>query len=332
MNDSDRALAELLQRTAPEPPRTIDFDAVTGVARRRRTTTAIAGGAGAVLAIVAVFTTLAQMGPHPTPGDSTPIATSEDDPTGDAEYPGCPPTRPYPNGMHVDVDHVPFIVLGGRAFIAPLRPEEEGRPLFRDDLGPQIRTVSCRIADLTEDGREEVVGQFPGDYPDGNAAYLKVGTPIYAVKGFDPACRLAVIEEDKIVPYLAHHEVNNKSVPLDCAMTPANANKEAKEWADSPAGLMGTLQWVGGPAPGTAEPHPGTIHVVSTDGTIDQTAEAGTDGAWRMDLPPGTYTVRATSPGYLSKGGAADACSPAADPVTVEDGKPTRVEVYCQLK
>lgn len=332
MNDSNHSLAELLRRAAPDPPRSIDFDTVAGLARRRRTTTTIAGGAGAMLAVMAAFATLAQLGPQPTPKDSAPIAESGEDPTGDARNSGCPPTRPYPNGKLVYADHVPFIVLGGRAFIAPRGPEEQGRPLFRDDLGPQITTVTCRIADLTENGRDEVVGEFPDDYPDGNAAYLEVGTPIYAVNGFDPACRVAVIEGDKIVPYLAHHEVNDKSVPLDCAMTPTNADKEAKESADSPAGLMGTLQWVGGRAPGTAEPYPGTIHVVSTDGTIDQTTETSPDGTWRMDVPPGTYTVRATSPGYLSKDGAPDACRPAADPVTVKDGEPTRVEVYCQLK
>lgn len=107
--------------------------------------------------------------------------------------------------------------------------------MARGDLGEQVAKVSCRIADLTEDSRMGVVGKFPEDYLDGNAAYLQVGTPIYAVDGFDPSCRMAVIEDDEVVPYLAHHEVDDRSVPLDCAITPTNA--PAKQPAKQPADL-----------------------------------------------------------------------------------------------
>lgn len=96
--------------------------------------------------------------------------------------------------------------------------------------------------------------------------------------------------------------------------------------------LKGQLAWVGGPAPGSPVPHPGTIHVVNTDDSVDQTAQADADGAWELYLPPGTYTVRATSPGYGSAHGTVDGCSATRDRVTVRADETLIVNVYCQLR
>jgi hypothetical protein len=95
--------------------------------------------------------------------------------------------------------------------------------------------------------------------------------------------------------------------------------------------LTGRLQWVGGPAPGSPAPHPGTIHVVNADGSIDQTTQAEDTGAWEIYLPPGTYIVRATSPGYGSTSGTFDGCSATRDRVTVRANETITVDVYCQL-
>jgi hypothetical protein len=118
---------------------------------------------------------------------------------------------------------VSFIVLDGKDFLAGL---DDVPPMDPADLGGRIATVSCRVADLTENSRMGVIGTFPDDYRDGNAAYLKIGTPIYSVDGFPVSCRVAVIEDGKVVPFLAHREVDNHSVPTDCAITPASAPKE----------------------------------------------------------------------------------------------------------
>jgi hypothetical protein len=99
----------------------------------------------------------------------------------------------------------------------------------------------------------------------------------------------------------------------------------------SSATLSGTLAWVGGPAPGSPVPHPGTIHVVNADDSVDQTAQADANGAWEIYRPPGTYRVRATSPGYLSTRGAFDGCSAARDRVTVLANETLTVNVYCSL-
>jgi hypothetical protein len=98
----------------------------------------------------------------------------------------------------------------------------------------------------------------------------------------------------------------------------------------SSATLSGQLRWVGGPAPGTAVPHPGTVHVVDRDDSVDQTVRAGDDGHWRIYLPPGTYRVRATSPGYLTRLGSYDTCA-ATHLVTLGAGGKATVQVLCQL-
>lgn len=100
----------------------------------------------------------------------------------------------------------------------------------------------------------------------------------------------------------------------------------------SSATLRGRLEWVGGPAPGSPVPHPGTIHVVSADDSVDQTAQADANGAWEIFVPPGTYRVRATSPGYGStSGGNFDGCSAARERVRVRTDETLTVNVYCQL-
>ena len=100
----------------------------------------------------------------------------------------------------------------------------------------------------------------------------------------------------------------------------------------SSATLGGRLAWVGGPAPGSPVPHPGTIHVVNADDSVDQTAQADANGLWEIHVPPGTYRVRATSPGYGSTtGGSFDACSATKDRVTVRANETLTANVYCQL-
>lgn len=98
----------------------------------------------------------------------------------------------------------------------------------------------------------------------------------------------------------------------------------------SSATLTGKLQWVGGPAPGISVPHPGTVHIANADDSVDQTVGASDDGSWEIYLPPGTYRVLATSPGYGSKTGNFDACS-AGRAVLAGAGETVTVDVFCQV-
>lgn len=98
--------------------------------------------------------------------------------------------------------------------------------------------------------------------------------------------------------------------------------------APASASLGGRLVWVGGPVRGRTA-HEGTVHVVGHG--IDEYIPAGPDGRWSFQGPGGRYTITGTSPGYLSRAGATDACR-APHPVTVRLMRTTRIDVVCQLK
>lgn len=100
---------------------------------------------------------------------------------------------------------------------------------------------------------------------------------------------------------------------------------------ESSATLTGSLSWVGGPAPGAPRPHAGIVHVTNADDSVDQTIRTDAAGRWTMYVPPGSYTVLATSPGYLSTPGASDACS-AEGQVSVAADETVTADVYCQLR
>ena len=261
VNDDTRSLAELLQRAAPEPAIGIDFDLVAARARRRRAASWLVG-AGAVFAVglafagVAVFT-----GGDDRAPEAPPVAAGSDSPSAGSTAPalGCPPTKPYPDGKIVMVDYVGFIQIGNQQFVA----QRDGfHTLTRDDLREQVATVTCRIADLTESGREGVAGGFL----DGNAAYLVAGTPLYAVAGYDPACRVAAIQDGVIDVYFAHHEVNDHSVPTECALK-EDAPQEAGQGGGVRASVRthcGVLSmtvngqlWLADPPLGDHNPPPG---------------------------------------------------------------------------
>jgi hypothetical protein len=89
--------------------------------------------------------------------------------------------------------------------------------------------------------------------------------------------------------------------------------------------VLGTLEAVGGPPPGTPRPLRGSITLRSSRGKAFTTT-AGSDGAFAVRIPPGPYTVIGRSPLYDS--GIAD-CQP-IEPVTVVAGTTIRVVVACQ--
>jgi hypothetical protein len=98
--------------------------------------------------------------------------------------------------------------------------------------------------------------------------------------------------------------------------------------APGSATLGGRLLWVGGPV-ARATLHAGTVHVVGQG--IDEYIPVGPDGHWSFDGPGGRFKVTGTSPGYLSRAGATDACR-ARHPVTLRLMQSVRLDVLCQLK
>ena len=72
--------------------------------------------------------------------------------------------------------------------------DEPGRPLTRDDLGPEFAIVECSFS---EDNRRCSYGL------DAAAAFLPSGTRVYAVQGYPTNFRLAAIWKDRIFLYQA---------------------------------------------------------------------------------------------------------------------------------
>ena len=72
--------------------------------------------------------------------------------------------------------------------------EEPGRPLTREDLGPEFAVVECSFG---EDTRSCAYGV------DASAAFLPSGTRVYAVRGYPTNFRLAATWKDRIFLYQA---------------------------------------------------------------------------------------------------------------------------------
>ncbi len=91
--------------------------------------------------------------------------------------------------------------------------------------------------------------------------------------------------------------------------------------------VSGRFVRVGGPAPGSPFPLPGTITArAATGGTF--TATAGPDGRFTLSLPPGAYRVTGRSP--LMQSGQM-ICAATAE-LHVSRGKPARpVIVVCSI-
>jgi len=92
--------------------------------------------------------------------------------------------------------------------------------------------------------------------------------------------------------------------------------------------LQGTLQTVGGPAPGKPEPIAGTVTITGPNGSTTK-AQVDGAGAFAIGLYPGRYQVRGTSP-LVNDG--RTACTTKDSTVTLTAGKTVTVAVTCSLK
>ena len=71
--------------------------------------------------------------------------------------------------------------------------------------------------------------------------------------------------------------------------------------SDSHQAVTGLLVRVGGPAPGSPVPLPGTV--VAQNATGEQfTTTTGKDGRFQLSLPPGTYRLTGHSPQVMGDG------------------------------
>jgi hypothetical protein len=90
--------------------------------------------------------------------------------------------------------------------------------------------------------------------------------------------------------------------------------------------LVGTLEAVGGPAPGTPRSLRGTVFIMTTDGVPVIDVHVGSKGKFSTSVPKGSFKVSGRSPQY--EGGKEPCVAPGK--VNVLKGKTTKVVVLCQ--
>ena len=123
----------------------------------------------------------------------------------------CPSLPPADGHSGVAVDYVDFVQALGQNYVAGLgagpttvKPSELGRVVLRS---------RCSFSELNDRTQQD-----PGQPRDGDTAFLQPGTPIYAVDGWSPKCRLAARSSIGLVAYLAMDPDASTAKPLDCAL------------------------------------------------------------------------------------------------------------------
>jgi hypothetical protein len=117
-----------------------------------------------------------------------------------------------------------------------------------------------------------------------------------------------------------------------------SSSKPRATASTAPAGegtVTGTLQLVGGPAPGTASPAAGEVYAFTSAGlTGKPTArvKTGSDGSFSLNLPPGTYYLAATSPSFNIDPAPATPPCRGDGPAVVSRGSTGLVDVVCEMK
>ncbi len=89
--------------------------------------------------------------------------------------------------------------------------------------------------------------------------------------------------------------------------------------------LTGHLYGVGGPAPASPRPWPGTVTLTAPG--VHRDVPVGASGTFSVMVPPGRYAVAGHSPRYESGAGLCRA----AGVVTVTSGHTTKADVLCQM-
>src|SRR5438093_4274468 len=94
------------------------------------------------------------------------------------------------------VDYIDFVKANGITYVAGYTTDDRlGRVLTDADLGPEQFRVKQSVASA---------GKGPGyQLSDGDAAFVGVGEPVYAVKGYVPTFRLAAHRDGQLVLYEA---------------------------------------------------------------------------------------------------------------------------------
>lgn len=125
---------------------------------------------------------------------------------------GCPAIAVNESGGAV-LDYVDFLVFGRTTYLAGLQPVPE---IAKTDLDEIIMTSRCSFRELNDRTRQKTPKP-----EDGHTAYLPPGTPVYAIRGWSPTCRLAAEHNGDLHVYVALEEGAPVARPAPCALASA---------------------------------------------------------------------------------------------------------------
>jgi hypothetical protein len=126
---------------------------------------------------------------------------------------GCPRGRLLPAGQGIGIDYIDFVRFGGRSY------DRGVGHVTASQLGRVVTRVRCSLT-AEEDHRRDAPPII-----DRTASFLPVGAPLYAVRGYPVACRLAAYQNGKLQVYLALAATRGQAAatPLSCAVGPTMA-------------------------------------------------------------------------------------------------------------
>lgn len=108
---------------------------------------------------------------------------------------GCPPIPEVADAPMAAVDYIDFVQWRGIQYIAP---PSGPRTAGAGDVGAEQFRVTCSYSELNER-----TGRQPPDPVDLSAAFLPAGTPVHALNGWAPECRLTAQRDGAWQVYVA---------------------------------------------------------------------------------------------------------------------------------
>lgn len=207
MDPDEARLSALLRGPVPEP---LEPGTVARLTRGRRgsavaavaaplTAALVVAGAATVFGIRSLGSghgTVARVRPPMSVTAPAQSSSTVADPPSPAA--GCPATRRFPVGRGAAIDYIDFVVLHGRTYDLPFSTRSRPR-VDPGSLTRQVGAVDCTISDVVSDNRYVVRGRFT----DGDASFLPVGTPLLAIRGYPPSCRIGAVVEGRVSVYFA---------------------------------------------------------------------------------------------------------------------------------
>jgi len=109
------------------------------------------------------------------------------------------------------VEWVDFVQLDGTQYVAGV--DGKVPAIASNQLGSVVGRVECELSVLKFHAE-------PGPAVEGDAAFIKVGTEVHAVRGYGTSCRVAAQIAGVNRVYLAHADLAGVSRAVPCAKAP----------------------------------------------------------------------------------------------------------------